>query len=155
METNVLNPLIEKAAQLCIEKHRGQIDKAGKAYVLHPMRVAMSCATDAERIVAMLHDTIEDTDITPTYLLSEGFPQYLVEAILSVTKREGETYDDFIKRCALNPIGRQVKLRDLEDNMNILRLNEVDDDTAHRLTKYIRAHRYLTDYIKRLTDKDK
>ena len=149
---NELNPLIEKAAQLCVEKHKGQVDNVGQAYILHPMRVAMSCRTDAERVVAMLHDTIEDTDVTPEYLLSEGFPQYIVDAILSVTKREGETYDDFIKRCALNPIGRQVKLRDLEDNMNVLRLNEVSEDMARRLTKYIHAHRFLTSFISQISE---
>ncbi len=142
-----MNELLEKAALLCLTKHKGQTDKVGKAYFLHPMRVAMACATDEERIVAMLHDTVEDTDVTPEYLLTAGFPQYIVEAILSLTKREGETYDDFIKRCSLNPIGRQVKLRDLEDNMNILRLNEVSDDMARRLTKYIHAHCYLTDNL--------
>lgn len=138
--------MIEKAAQICVSKHKGQTDKAGQAYILHPMRVAMSCANDAERIVALLHDTVEDTDVTPEYLLAEGFPKYIVDAILSVTKRDGEAYDEFIKRCALNPIGRQVKLRDLEDNMNVLRLNEVSEDMGRRLTKYIRAHRYLTDF---------
>lgn len=149
---NELNPLIEKSAQLCVEKHKGQVDKVGQAYILHPMRVAMACGTDEERIVAMLHDTIEDTDVTPEYLLAEGFPQHIVDAILSVTKREGETYDDFIHRCALNTIGRQVKLRDLEDNMNVLRLNEVSDDTTRRLTKYLRAHRYLSDFIRQISE---
>ena len=140
-----MNELLEKAATLCVTMHQGQTDKAGKAYFLHPMRVAMACATDEERIVAMLHDIIEDTEITPDFLLDEGFPEYIVEAVLSVTRQEDESYEDFIKRCALNPIGRQVKIRDLEDNMNICRLNQVTEQTAKRLTRYIKAYHYLSD----------
>lgn len=141
-----MNELLEKAAQLCLTKHKGQTDKVGKAYFLHPMRVAMACATDEERIVAMLHDTIEDTDVTPEYLIAEGFPQYIVDAILSVTRPEDESYEDFILRCVLNSIGRQVKLRDLEDNMNILRLDTIDAKMAERFNKYLRAHRYLINF---------
>lgn len=145
------NRMIERAAEICVEKHRGQVDRAGKAYMLHPMRVAMRCETDDERIVALLHDTIEDTDVTAEYLLEEGFPQYIVDAVVSVSRQEGEKYVDFVKRSALNPIGRKVKLRDLEDNMNPMRLDEVTPKAAKRLTKYIKAHRYITDYIAALT----
>ena len=141
-----MNELLEKAAKICIEKHSGQVDKAGVAYFLHPIRVAAACTKDDERIVAMLHDTIEDTDVTPEYLLAEGFPQYIVDAVLSVTRNEGESYEDFIKRSARNPIGRKVKIHDLDDNLNLLRLDAIDDKMAERLTRYINAHCYLDDY---------
>lgn len=62
--------LLDKAALLCVTKHQGQHDKMGCAYFLHPMRVAMRCSMDDEKIVALLHDTLEDTDVTPKYLLS-------------------------------------------------------------------------------------
>lgn len=126
-------------------KHAGQMDKAGKAYFLHPMRVAVACATDEQRIVAMLHDVLEDTDVTVKDLLEEGFPQEIVEAVLSVTRHQGESYEDFIERCALNPIGRVVKLRDLEDNMNLLRLSKIETKDIDRLSRYINAHRRLTE----------
>lgn len=135
--------LLDKAAIICVTKHQGQRDKAGCAYFQHPMRVAMRCSTDDERVVALLHDIIEDTDVTPEYLLSEGFPQYIVDAILSVTKRDGESYEDFVARAKENPIGRQVKIHDLEDNLDVMRLNEVSNDAAARLTKYLKALRYL------------
>ena len=135
--------LLDKAAMICVTKHAGQRDKMGCAYFQHPMRVAMHCTTDAEKIVALLHDTIEDTDVTPDYLLAEGFPREIVDAVLSVTKREGESYEDFVRRAKQNPIGRVVKLHDLEDNLNALRLDHFDADMAARYNKYLAARRFL------------
>lgn len=135
--------LLEKALQIAVKAHSGQIDKAGSAYIFHPIRVSNRCSTDDERIVALLHDTIEDTEVATEYLLMEGFPRNIVDAILSVTRNEDESYDDFIKRSRLNPIGRQVKLHDLEDNMDITRLNELTEKDIYRLNKYIKAYKYL------------
>lgn len=73
----------------------------------------------------------------------EGFPRNIVAAILSVTRNENESYEDFIKRSRLNPTGRQVKLHDLEDNMDITRLNELTEKDIYRLNKYLKAYRYL------------
>lgn len=101
------------------------------------------CATDAERIVALLHDTIEDTDITTDYLLGQGFSQSIVDAVLSVTTRDGESYEDFVARAKQNPIGRMVKIHDLEDNMDIRRLDEITDETVARLRKYLKAYHFL------------
>ena len=137
------NSLLEKALQIAVKAHSGQIDKAGSAYIFHPIRVSNRCSTDDERIVALLHDTIEDTEVTTEYLLMEGFPRNIVDAILSVTRNEDESYDDFIKRSRLNPIGKQVKLHDLEDNMDITRLNELTEKDIYRLNKYIKAYKYL------------
>ena len=135
--------LLDKAAQICVTRHAGQRDKMNCAYFQHPMRVAMRCRTDEEKIVALLHDTIEDTDVTPEYLIEQGFPQHIVDGILSVTKREGETYGDFVKRAKQNPIGRIVKIHDLEDNLDVLRLDEVSPEMAVRYSKYLKALRYL------------
>lgn len=135
--------LLEKALQIATEAHEGQVDKAGAAYIFHPIRVANRCSTDEERIVSLLHDTIEDTNITPEYLLSEGFPRNIVDAILSVTRKDDESYEDFIKRSRLNDIGRQVKLHDLEDNLDITRLHQITEKDIARLNKYLSAYRYL------------
>ena len=141
--TNTNNELLEKALAIATKAHAGQTDKAGAAYIFHPIRVSCRCFTDEEKIVALLHDTIEDTNVTADYLLSEGFPRNIVDSILSVTRNENESYEDFIKRCHLNPIGRQVKLHDLEDNMDISRLPQVTEKDLARLNKYIEAYRYL------------
>lgn len=135
--------LLSKALNIATKAHDGQIDKAGAPYIFHPIRVANRCSSDEERIVALLHDTIEDTDVTPGYLLSEGFPRSIVDAILSVTRNDDESYDEFVKRARLNSIGRQVKLHDLEDNMDITRLNELTEKDLARLNKYLKAYRYL------------
>lgn len=137
--------LLDKAALICVTKHAGQRDKMDCAYFQHPMRVAMRCRTDEEKIVALLHDTIEDTDVTPEYLLAEGFPLEVVDGILSVTKRDGESYEDFVARAKQNPLGRVVKLHDLEDNLDIFRLTALDADMAARYNKYLAARRFLLD----------
>lgn len=135
--------LLDKAALICVTKHAGQRDKMGCAYFQHPMRVAMRCTTDEEKMVALLHDTIEDTDVTPEMLLNEGFPQAVVDGILSVTKRQGESYEDFVARAGKNPLGRVVKLNDLRDNLDVMRLDEVSPEMAARFTKYLKAVRFL------------
>ena len=135
--------LLDKAALICVSKHAGQRDKMGCAYFQHPMRVAMRCRTDEEKMVALLHDTIEDTDVTAEYLLAEGFPREIVDGVLSVTKREGESYQDFVARAKNNPLGRAVKLHDLEDNLDIFRLDALTPDMAARDTKYLAAHKFL------------
>ncbi len=137
------NELIEKALQIATMAHKGQTDKAGNAYISHPIRVALQCSTYEEKIVALLHDVVEDTDVTAAHLRAEGFPEQIVEAVLSVTKREEESYHDFVVRASHNPIGRQVKLYDLKDNMDITRLPLLTDDDLPRLNKYIEAYRYL------------
>lgn len=135
--------LLDKAALICVTKHAGQRDKMGCAYFQHPMRVAMRCRTDEEKMVALLHDTIEDTDVTPEYLIAEGFPQKVVDGILSVTKQEGESYEDFVARAKKNPLGRVVKIHDIEDNLDIFRLTTLDADMTARYNKYIAARRLL------------
>ena len=136
--------LLEKAYKLCLEKHAGQTDKVGKPYFMHPFRVAERCVSIPEKIVALLHDTIEDTDVTPDMLLAEGFPREIIEGILAVTRKEGEDYFAFIERAAKNPLGKIVKIHDLEDNMDIRRLESIDDRMRERLNRYIRSYHYLT-----------
>ncbi len=131
------------ALNLAVVAHNGQMDKGGEPYIFHSIRVANKCSNIEEKIVAYLHDVIEDTNISSDDLLSQGFPQKIVEAVVSVTKKRGENYEDFIKRCGSNPIGRQVKLRDLEDNMDMSRLKMIKEEDAARLNKYREAYGYL------------
>ena len=107
------------------------------------MRVSERCGDMQAKIVALLHDTIEDSDVTADYLREEGFTEEIVEAVLAVTQREEEDYDDYVRRAAQNELGKIVKLADLEDNMNIRRLPELTDHDVERLRKYLRAWQYL------------
>lgn len=113
---------LEKAIALAANLHQGQKRikaEKGLPYIIHPLRVMLDTRfikTDKERIVAVLHDVIEDTECTSVILYGLGFDEEIVEAVDSVTKREGESYDDFIDRAGKNEIGRRVKLADLHDN---------------------------------------
>jgi (p)ppGpp synthase/HD superfamily hydrolase len=135
--------LLEKAITIAVEAHRGQRDRTGAPYIVHPMRVMAGVDTDIEKMVAILHDVVEDTDWTFERLKQEGFPTEVIEALDCVTKREGEEYDDFVKRSATNKIARKVKLADLEHNMDARRLSNVTDKDVERLKKYVRAWRFL------------
>ncbi len=136
--------MIELALAIAMKAHQGQKDKAGTPYIFHPIRVAERCHTTEEKIVALLHDVIEDTSVTPEFLLEKGFSQEIVEGVLSVTRKAGETYEEFVVRASHNKIGKQVKIHDLEDNMDIRRLKTITDEDKQRLEKYLKAYRFLT-----------
>ena len=135
--------LREKAMQIVEKVHRNQVDNGGKPYISHPVRVEMMCSKQKDRLVALLHDTVEDWDIASEYLLMVGFPQEIVDAVLSVSRKRGEDYFGFIQRCKSNPIGRRVKIADLKDNMDITRLNDLTEKDIERLKKYHKAYKIL------------
>ena len=127
-------------------------DKGGSAYILHPLRMMMRMDTDEERMVAVLHDVVEDhrhEGYTFESLAGEGIPECVLAALRCVTKTDDEerrgdaAYDDFIRRAATNAIARRVKLADLEDNMNIMRLEAITPRDVVRLEKYHRSWKYL------------
>lgn len=136
-------PVIDRARELAFIAHGGQVDKAGEDYINHPVRVSNKCNTEEQKVVALLHDVIEDTDITKDDLSKLGFSSKIIEAVLSVTKLPGEDYRKFIDRCKLNPIGKVVKLHDLEDNLDITRLRCVAESDLDRINKYLEARRIL------------
>jgi (p)ppGpp synthase/HD superfamily hydrolase len=113
---------LERAITIAGEAHAGQVDKAGAPYVLHPLRMMLRMSSIDERIVAVLHDVCEDCPgWTFDRLRREGFSERIIDALQSVTKRDGETYEDFVRRSAANPTGRRVKLADLHDNSDLSR----------------------------------
>jgi (p)ppGpp synthase/HD superfamily hydrolase len=136
--------LLEKAISISVEAHRGQKDKNGKPYILHPISVMGKVRTQTDKIVAVLHDVVEDTDWAFEDLKKEGFPAEILDALDCVTKREGEPYEDFVKRSAGNPIARRVKLADLEDNMDVRRMPAITEKDFERLKKYRHAWELLT-----------
>ncbi|HYW13701.1 MAG TPA: HD domain-containing protein [Longimicrobium sp.] len=135
---------LEEAIGIAAEAHRGQRDRAGAPYILHPLRMMFALQTDAERMAAVLHDVVEDTGWTLDALRERGFPEDVVAAVDHVTRREDENYEAFVLRAAAHPVARRVKVADLEDNMDVRRLDTVSADDAERLTKYHRAWRLLT-----------
>lgn len=137
-------PTLEDAILLAAQAHRGQKDKNGDPYILHPLRVLLRLTTERERIVGALHDVVEDTEITLDDLRAHGYPEDIVAAVGSISRRPGETYEQFVERAAANPLARSVKLADLEDNMDLRRLRAVTTKDAERLDRYVRAWRMLS-----------
>lgn len=135
-----------KALDLASWKHCGQRDKAGKPYFGHIARVSNACKTSPAKVVALLHDVIEDTEVTLEQMEELGFSEYIIKAVLCLTHQEGESYENFIKRAAKNPIAREVKIADLEDNMDVRRLDEVTKEDFDRMDKYLSAWKYLKSY---------
>ena len=127
---------LEHAIQLAVKHYKGQVDKAGQPYILHPLQLMMSVDKNDEKIVAVMHDIVEDTEITLNDLQNEGFSKEVIDAIECVTKKEGEDYDSFIDRISQSALATKVKLADLEDNMDLSRLSEVTDKDLERLEKY-------------------
>lgn len=138
---------LERAIAIAAEAHAGQVDKAGEPYVLHPLRIMLRLSSNDDRIVAVLHDVCEDCPgWTLGRLGSEGFPGHIIDALNSVTKRDGEDYGDFVQRAAANPIGRRVKLADLQDNCDVSRIGLPSEGDLLRIEKY----RQAIDLISRL-----
>ena len=136
---------LERAIQIATEAHKGQLDKAGRDYIGHPLRVMEMGKTEDEKIVGVLHDVIEDTGWTFEMLEAEGFSRVVIEALKCVTKlSENENYDEFIERVKKNPLAVAVKINDLTDNMDIRRLPYLSDKDVKRLKKYLKAYKKLT-----------
>lgn len=132
---------LARAIEIAVAAHAGQTDKAGAPYILHPLRVMQSLATEDERIVGVLHDLIDDCpEWTMDRLQQEGFSNHVLSALAAVTKlSDDEPYPDFIARAARDPIARRVKRADLIDNLDVRRLREVTEKDARRLNKYLAA----------------
>ena len=135
---------LDRAIELAKQHHEGQTDKAGKPYIEHPLRVMNQVESEEEKIVAVLHDIVEDTDISLDDLRSEGFSEEVVSAVECLTKQDGENYDSYIERISFNPLAVKIKLADLEDNSNLTRLPEVTDKDLERIEKYDKALEKLT-----------
>ena len=114
---------LARAIALAAAAHATQIDKAGQPYILHPVRVMQKCAAESweTQIVAVLHDTVEDTWVTLKVLRSMELSDAVVAGVDAMTHRKGESYVDYIRRCAQNPIALVVKLADLDDNSDPIR----------------------------------
>ena len=132
-----------KAISIAAQAHEGQRDKAGAPYILHPLRVMLKMKTEDEMIVAVLHDVIEDSDLTIDLLRQEGFASEILAAIVCLTRSDDEEYGKFIERIKRNPLAIKVKIADLEDNLDVSRLKEVTAADAERIEKYKQALQIL------------
>jgi (p)ppGpp synthase/HD superfamily hydrolase len=135
---------LEQAIALAVEAHQGQVDKNGAPYILHPLRVMLRLESDLAKIVGVLHDVVEDTAVTFDDLRQRGYSEEMIAALDGVTRREGESYEEFVTRSQAHPISWQVKLADLEDNMDVRRMAvELSEKDFERLKRYRRAWEQL------------
>ena len=135
---------LDEALALAVRAHAGQQDKVGRPYILHPLRVMLRLETERAMPVAALHDVVEDSDVTLADLRAMGFAKAIIEAVDCLTKRPGESYAARIERAAANPLARQVKIADLEDNMQLRRQHGLVKHDRARMARYAKAYRRLT-----------
>lgn len=131
-----LKMLLNLAIAIANHSHAGQLDKAGKPYISHPLTVMAQMDTLEGKIVAVLHDAIEDSDLTIADLLRQGFPEFITDAIAAITKLDGELYEDYILRVKSNAIARKVKIADVTHNMDLSRIANPTEKDFQRLEKY-------------------
>ncbi|WP_434751572.1 GTP pyrophosphokinase [Paenibacillus amylolyticus] len=137
---------IELAISIALQAHKGQIDKGGHPYILHPLAVMNRVETMEEKIVAVLHDVIEDTDVTIEALREYGFSEEILTAIRLLTRSKEDTYEQFIEKTLMNPIARNVKIADIKENMNISRIKNPTEHDYNRLEKYKKAVERLEEH---------
>jgi hypothetical protein len=142
--------MLDAALQIAVRAHAGQKDKAGLPYITHPLRVMARVQGEAAQIVAVLHDVVEDTSKSLDDLRNSGISEPLLAAIALVTHAADVPYADYVVRCKANPVARQVKLADLEENCRLdralLRADRAARDFA-RIHRYFLSYRFLTDAL--------
>jgi guanosine-3',5'-bis(diphosphate) 3'-pyrophosphohydrolase len=137
---------LERAIVLAAAAHTGQVDKAGQAYILHPLRVMLRVTQEHERMAAVLHDIVEDTAVTLEQLVAEGFPPAVIAAVDALTKRPGESRTQAAQRAAAHPIARQVKLADNAENMDLTRIENPTERDFARVEEYKLVREILLNY---------
>jgi (p)ppGpp synthase/HD superfamily hydrolase len=138
---------LEQAIAFASRMHSKQYDLSGQHYILHPLTVMMQMDTDTERIIAVLHDVLEDTETTVEHLITLGFTEEMVHVITLLTKEKDQDYFEYIKKIKMHPMARKIKIADLEHNMNLKRTLGREDMTEkdkNRIAKYYKAWTYLT-----------
>ena len=135
--------LTKKAMKLSFDKHLGQVDKSGLPYIYHPIHIAEQLDDEESIVVALLHDILEDTSITKKDLSVLGFSESIINLIDILTRKKNEDYFDYIKRIKNNSRATKIKLLDLAHNIDLSRLNEINDSDLLRVEKYKKAIKIL------------
>lgn len=145
----IYTELTKKAIQICFEIHKDQKDKGGLPYVLHPFHLAEQMDDEYSTCVALLHDTVEDSDDpTKTFeFIANEFPLDVIATISLLTHKKGVPYMEYIEKIKSDPLATKVKLADLKHNSDLSRLNVVTEKDEKRAEKYKKAITVLTDAI--------
>ncbi|MEI6167421.1 MAG: GTP pyrophosphokinase [bacterium] len=135
---------LDKALEIGVRAHAGQTDRLGGPYILHPLRIMMKMSSEDERVVAILHDVVEDSAVTLEDLAQSGFSRLVLDAVDGLTHRKEEPYEVYIERAAGNALARKIKVADLEDNMEFRRIHGLAEKDNERMIRYQKAYRFLT-----------
>lgn len=127
---------LEQAIAFAAKQHSGQVDKANVPYILHPLRVMLNVPSIEHKIVAVLHDVLEDTETSTDDLYRLGFQPQIIEAIVALTKQKGESRIEAAQRTVQNPLARVVKLADITDNMDLSRIPSPTIKDFERMKQY-------------------
>lgn len=147
-----LPELLALAVKISVNAHYGQFDKAGVPYIMHPLRVMGACNTLEEKICGVMHDVIEDTDITSDQLDHvHHFPSKIITSLGLLTHNKGVPYKDYIRGIKDDDVARIVKIMDLRDNSDLFRLHEVEEKHIILIKKYHWAMKHLRDESKYMT----
>ena len=135
--------LIDKVLKFAMEKHEGQFDKAGEKYILHPLHIALQMDTEEEKIVALLHDILEDTNTTEKDLKDLGLSIETIKHIKCLTRPKDISYMEYIQKISLDEIAKKIKIKDLEHNMDTSRLKDNNEKIQSLMKRYKQAYMFL------------
>lgn len=139
---------LERAIHIAVMAHKGQVDRGGAPYILHPLRVMFNVKKTEEKIVAVLHDVVEDGKYSFEYLEKEAkFSKNIIKALKLLTRDPKESRVNNAKRILSNPIARVVKLADVNDNMDLSRINNITEKDYIRQHEYFKVKKILTGEI--------
>lgn len=139
----IYSELTRKAMAIAYEAHMGQVDKAGVPYVFHPCHVADGMPDEISTAAALLHDVVEDTNWSFEQLEKEGIPEAVIRPLKLLTHQKEDSYEDYIRKIAQDPVAEKVKLADLAHNSDLSRLPEITEKDRLRIEKYRKAMAYL------------
>ena len=141
----IYTPLTKKALKLCFEAHRDQVDKSDLPYVFHPFHLAEQMDDEISTVCALLHDVVEDTELTFADLAGMGYPPEVIEVLELLTHEPDLPYMDYVRRLAPHPVARKIKIADLRHNSDTTRFDSLDEKALKRNEKYREALRILTE----------
>lgn len=139
----IYTTMTKKALKICFNAHVNQVDKAGIPYVFHPFHLAEQMDTEESVCVALLHDVVEDTNITFEDLIEEGFNADIINVLKLLTHIDDIPYMTYVTNIKNNPLAKKVKLADLKHNSDLSRLDLSVDNIPPKLELYKEAIRYL------------
>lgn len=135
----IYTDLTKKAMKLCFEKHKEQKDKTGLPYVFHPFYLATQMDDEYSTVCALLHDVVEDSDVSFDDLINDEYPIEIIDALKLLTHNSDDDYFDYVRKVCTNKLALKVKIADLKHNSDLSRLDVIDEWALKRQEKYKKA----------------